>query len=135
MMDTKVGARSSGTGLSSTTEPQSSQGLGPSGFDPSRWLPIETAPRDGTIVRLASPKFAPDQPFWWDRKKKRWATIVFAIARKVDAWWAEDEEQPTHWLAVSVDASDSDGSPKGRDAKRLDGEAATARAGTASPNL
>jgi len=30
------GARSFGTGLSSSTEPQSSQGLGPSGFDPSR---------------------------------------------------------------------------------------------------
>lgn len=30
-------------------------------------------------------------------------------------------------------ARDSDGSPEGRDAQRFDGEAATARAGTASP--
>ena len=41
-MDTKDGRVPDGTGLSSPTEPQSSQGLGPSGFDPSRDFIIPT---------------------------------------------------------------------------------------------
>lgn len=35
-MSKDIGRVPDGTGLSSSTEPQSSQGLGPSGFDPSR---------------------------------------------------------------------------------------------------
>jgi len=61
------------------------------------WRDIAEAPRDGTLLRLKSPKYVPDDIFWWDRKAKRWATILFAVARKVDGWWSEDEEQPTHF--------------------------------------
>lgn len=63
----------------------------------SEWLDIESAPKDGTFVRLRSEKYAPDALFWWEKESDRWETILFAVARTVDGWWSEDVEQPTHW--------------------------------------
>ena len=64
------------------------------------WQPIETAPRDGTPIRLRSPSYAPAQPLWWDKKKRRWATWTFAVARRIEGWWDEEEEAPTHWMPI-----------------------------------
>ena len=66
------------------------------------WLPIESAPKDGTIIWLRSPLYEPDQPFAWDRARERWWTKVFAVAATYDGWWSEDAEQPTHWRPLEV---------------------------------
>lgn len=61
----------------------------------TQWQSIDTAPKDGSLVRLKSPLFAPEEPFFWN--KVRWETRVFALARVVRGCWGETEEQPTHW--------------------------------------
>lgn len=65
------------------------------------WQPIETAPKDGTLVNIRSEKTTGMQPFWWDAKRKQWATWVFAVTRRVEAWWDETEQPVTHWMPLS----------------------------------
>lgn len=61
------------------------------------WQPIETAPKDGTIVRLRSPSHEPKQAFYWSKKAKRWETIQFGVMGRARACWDPDAEQPTEW--------------------------------------
>jgi hypothetical protein len=67
----------------------------------SGWKPIETAPLDGTLLRLKSPSYEPDEIFWWAKRKKRWECRLFAVARVVPGWWSKDDEQPTYWKPAS----------------------------------
>ena len=63
------------------------------------WHPIETAPRDGTIIRLkcaAHPEYG-EHAMYWDSPAQRWEGMAFAPARAVKTWWDEAAEQPTHW--------------------------------------
>ena len=62
----------------------------------SEWKPIESAPKDG-FVRLRSPSFAPDNTFYWHKRKRRWATKLITIMGFVDGWWDQDAEQPTEF--------------------------------------
>jgi hypothetical protein len=64
------------------------------------WQPIETAPLDGTPVRLKSENFAPAEAFWWSDKFAVWQTRVFAVAASYSAWWDELAEQPSHWKPI-----------------------------------
>jgi len=68
------------------------------------WLPIESVPRDGTLVHVKCephPEFG-EHTMWWDPAHKRWAGYAFTVMRRVDTWWDEAAPQPTHWSAVEV---------------------------------
>jgi hypothetical protein len=56
-----------------------------------RWLPIESAPRDGTPIMLAWP-FWSDHPVvgWWSAKWNAWESNVNL----------NHEEPPTHWMPL-----------------------------------
>jgi hypothetical protein len=69
----------------------------------SAWQPIETAPKDGTPVRLkceAHPEFG-EHLMWWEAKSERWECDLYAPMRKVRAWWDLEQPQPTHWKQIS----------------------------------
>lgn len=63
------------------------------------WQPIETVPRDGrpVYVKCAHRPEYGAHLMYWDEGKKRWAGYAFAAAGRVDTWWDEEAEQPTHW--------------------------------------
>lgn len=63
------------------------------------WRKIESAPRDGTPIRLKCeprPEFG-EHLMWWEPEAERWAGYALALACRVDTWWDEAAEQPTHW--------------------------------------
>ena len=64
----------------------------------SEWQDISTAPKDGkALAYLRSRTFAPNQPFYWDKRKKRWATKLPTMMGFVDGFWDGSAEQPTQW--------------------------------------
>ena len=66
------------------------------------WQPIETAPKDGTIVRLrceTRPDFS-EPIMYWDKRRKRWAGFAYAIARRYRTFWDPELPQPTHWCPL-----------------------------------
>lgn len=57
-----------------------------------RILSMETAPKDGTIVRLAyNGDLLPDQ-FWWERGK--WRTFLLGMTRRLAAYY---DGEPEGW--------------------------------------
>jgi hypothetical protein len=61
--------------------------------------PIESAPKDGTIVELASqehPGMLP-QAMAWDGV--RWSGMVFMPLGSKETWW-DESDPPTHWRPV-----------------------------------
>lgn len=63
------------------------------------WQPIETAPRDGTVVHLkceSRPDFS-QQVMYWDNNRGWWAGYAFALMRRVSTYWDPEAPQPTHW--------------------------------------
>ncbi len=63
------------------------------------WQPIETAPKDGTPIRLKCelrPDFG-EHLLYWDGRNKRWAGYDFTAMGSRDTWWDESQPQPTHW--------------------------------------
>lgn len=65
----------------------------------SNWNPIDTAPKDGTPVRLmceSQPSYG-EHLMKWSKRNKRWECKVFAIMRAVTGWWDEAAAPPTHW--------------------------------------
>jgi len=62
------------------------------------WNPIETAPRDGTLVRLRSPKHGQVNALWhWDYLNDRWVTRIPGMMGILNATWDENDQQPTEW--------------------------------------
>lgn len=71
-----------------------------------KWQPIETAPRDGTVVRLkcaARPEFG-EHAMKWSQFRMRWEGVIFAPMRRIYIWWDEKAEQPTHWRTFETAA-------------------------------
>jgi len=68
-------------------------------FNLAGFLPIEKAPRDGTLVILVSeghPEFGA-QVMGWSHTRCRWEGQAFALMLKVPTWWDEFQPQPTHF--------------------------------------
>ena len=65
------------------------------------WQTIESAPKDGTIVELASqehPGMLP-QAMAWDGV--RWAGMVFMPLGSKETWW-DESDPPTHWRSIEA---------------------------------
>lgn len=58
----------------------------------SDWQPIETAPKDGTVIDLWSRDFGRLTDEWWDIEDQCWA--LSGIAR------------PTHWMPIPEPPND-----------------------------
>jgi hypothetical protein len=72
----------------------------------SAWQSIETAPKDGSLVRLRNAEFyRPDLLWEWSKRRRQWETVLFAPARKVRAAWATEQGAPTHWLPLPKEPS------------------------------
>lgn len=77
--------------------------MGQGAMDLTEFEPIESAPRDGTLVVLACyghPEFGA-HVMGWSRVNCRWEGRVFALMRKVPSWWDESQPQPTHYKIVN----------------------------------
>lgn len=68
----------------------------------SEWQPIETAPRDGTIVRVWREEFG-EFVMAWNDKRSRWEGKHWGPIRALSIWWDIDAPQPTHWRAIETD--------------------------------
>ena len=63
------------------------------------WEPIETAPRDETVVRIrceSHPEYG-EHIMHWDARHHRWMGIHFGVMGSRPTWWDETAPQPTHW--------------------------------------
>jgi hypothetical protein len=67
------------------------------------WLPIETAPRDGSWVLLKggdsfeptdSGRLYPCVSAWWNADWEEWVFVWF------DSAWRGTWEAPTHWMPI-----------------------------------
>ena len=58
------------------------------------WKPIETAPRDGTVVDLWSVDGFRLIDFWWDDEDKTWCGLP--------------EDEFTHWMELTEPPKDSE---------------------------
>jgi hypothetical protein len=61
--------------------------------------PIDTAPRDGSLVMLSC-ESRPDvgeHCMAWNLDTNRWEGISFAVMRSVPTYWDESEVPVTHW--------------------------------------
>lgn len=65
----------------------------------TEWKPIASAPLDGTLVRLRSPKYG-EHRMSWAKKEKRWEATVFLPMRPAKVWWDLAFEQPTEWAPI-----------------------------------
>ncbi len=72
----------------------------------SKWQPIETAPKDGTIILLAETNFQNETS--WDRYSNidigAWEEkLPGAPPDETEFWWASNYgrvENPTHWMPL-----------------------------------
>lgn len=65
------------------------------------WQPIETAPLDGTIVHLRSPRHQRvSNVMFWNPSHKRWEGRALTAMGPVRICWDQSEEQPTEWAPL-----------------------------------
>ncbi len=64
------------------------------------WQPIETAPKDGTLVLLRNAEHAPMQALGWNRQTKRWEGKAFTALGVRRVVWDEESAPPTEWRAA-----------------------------------
>jgi hypothetical protein len=67
----------------------------------SEWQPIETAPKDGRLVRLRNAEYyRPDLLWEWRKGRRQWETVHFTPMRKVRAKWNDAHGGPTEWMPL-----------------------------------
>lgn len=74
----------------------------------SEWQPIESAPRDGTVILLCAGKAQPCAGMWFDKPGfeygRCWLCFdpegVFAGDDELDAYMASGWYNPTHWMPL-----------------------------------
>lgn len=67
----------------------------------NNWQPISTAPKDGTLIRLRSPKHGTVNALWeWDEVNQRWVTQIAGVMGWIRACWDEAAQQPSEWQAI-----------------------------------
>ena len=78
----------------------------------SEWQPIETAPRDGTVILLAwsrrNERFnTAVRPGFWDKDRKNfpWVAVIEGCSYAAFDAWREDG--PTHWHPLPDPPGDS----------------------------
>jgi len=54
------------------------------------WRPIETVPRDGSIVRLRDKNRIYNCLMYWNKREKRWEGISFGLMGITRTMWDED---------------------------------------------
>lgn len=62
------------------------------------WRPIETAPRDGTLVKIradTAPNF--EHLMGWDRHRAHWVGRWPGLMGWSKIAWDHDAHPPTHW--------------------------------------
>lgn len=143
------------TGLSSPTEPQSSQGLGPSGFDPSRGATLTVGDdayspfwRHAIVSQIldiqerenaAREEFTPAIDRKMAERAINWLFDIYDC-RSSDfaacyAWEGLWNALRVDWRKLTFLPSDSDGSPEGGDRNGLRAQHDSAGLEEASPNL
>ena len=65
----------------------------------SEWKPIETAPKDGTIIELQSDRVpcVASLAMRWDGA--RWSGVYFGVLGSREIWW-DEKNPPTHWRSI-----------------------------------
>ena len=79
----------------------------------SKWQPIETAPRDGSVILVWWPR---DKPYTasgftsvtWEEWLNGWALVVCGDMAASDAL----DQKPTHWMQVEPPLIETDGNKK-----------------------
>lgn len=66
-----------------------------------QWYPIETAPKDGTMILVCA--YSPDHPQYYSPRSGCWAT--YHPNAKGKAFWRTDricgdKMNPTHWMPL-----------------------------------
>ena len=64
------------------------------------WHPIETAPKDGSIVRLRDEKRLYSCAMEWNAHDKRWEGVAYAILGPVKTTWDESFVAIHEWAHV-----------------------------------
>lgn len=64
------------------------------------WHPITTAPRDGSLVYLRSPRYPGPHLMEWSTDAQRWEAQKPAALGWRRICWDEAAEQPTEWAAL-----------------------------------
>lgn len=70
------------------------------------WQPIETAPKDGTLIDLWA--YCENHNDWERRANCRWETMADFLGNEFDGWyglnngrwWSCNFVNPTHWMPI-----------------------------------
>lgn len=77
----------------------------------SRWLPIDSAPRDGTKVLMVKVGFVPAVA-WWDSERQSFDYVEACTFAEYEHWQAyldmDCRWDPTHWMPLPPPPSDTD---------------------------
>ena len=66
----------------------------------SEWQPIETAPRNGSLVKLKNDLLSSEYLFFWNPKLKAWETKVMGVMGWRRGCWNDYCGKPTHWMPL-----------------------------------
>lgn len=65
------------------------------------WMPIETAPQDGTLVRLKHADHPEYGEHLMERNGARWVGRYPGVLGWLAVYWDETVSRPTHWSPVA----------------------------------
>ena len=64
-------------------------------------LPIECAPKDGTIINLFNTEFDVNMTAYWNKKRKQWEGTTYGTLGVIKIKWDKDSHiQPTHFCRI-----------------------------------
>ncbi len=65
------------------------------------WMPIESAPKDGSIVRLRDKDGIYNCSMAWNAKEKRWEGMAFSMMGSSKTTWDEDFCKIHEWAPLN----------------------------------
>ena len=66
----------------------------------TNWKPIESAPKDGTIIDVTTHNHG-IYAMCWDKKLKKWTGEYYSSMGKRKIYWDESVEKITHWREIT----------------------------------